>query len=189
MMTSTKVALAGSCTLAASLICVSHIYMHLRNYTEPTYQRYTVRIIFMVHVRKRCKLSCALLSLPWWRRSCKRLPCGWRKNPNILLLLGIMHGMLSPKAIEREREREREKDDSCALIVNDDDVWKHYSFSQLIHAQFICITIVKDFHRWYCCLSTKLVGFLHGLQVYAMMSFLSLVMPLKAIIFSSILGM
>jgi hypothetical protein len=51
-----------------------------------------------------------------------------RRNPNILLLLGIMHGMLSPKEIERERERERERDDSCALIVDDDDVWKNYSF-------------------------------------------------------------
>jgi hypothetical protein len=45
------VALAAGCTIGASAIAIWHIYMHLRNYTEPTYQRYTVRIIFMIHVR------------------------------------------------------------------------------------------------------------------------------------------
>lgn len=44
------VAIAGGCTIVASVIAIGHIYMHLRNYTEPTYQRYIVRIIFMIHV-------------------------------------------------------------------------------------------------------------------------------------------
>lgn len=38
------------CTLGAIGMAVFHIYRHLRNYTEPTYQRYIVRIIFMVPV-------------------------------------------------------------------------------------------------------------------------------------------
>jgi hypothetical protein len=41
---------AGVCALGAVIIALVHIYNHLRNYTEPTYQRYTVRIIFMVPV-------------------------------------------------------------------------------------------------------------------------------------------
>ncbi|CAI5978474.1 unnamed protein product [Closterium sp. NIES-65] len=39
------------CTVFAVFLSVRHIVMHLRNYTEPTYQRYIVRIIFMVPVR------------------------------------------------------------------------------------------------------------------------------------------
>lgn len=31
-------------------LALLHIYRHLLNYTEPTYQRYIVRIIFMVPV-------------------------------------------------------------------------------------------------------------------------------------------
>ncbi|XP_024517367.1 transmembrane protein 184A isoform X2 [Selaginella moellendorffii] len=38
------------CTCAAVLLSTWHIYMHLMNYTEPTFQRYIVRIIFMVPV-------------------------------------------------------------------------------------------------------------------------------------------
>ncbi|KAL5135839.1 Cytochrome P450 72A68 [Glycine soja] len=38
------------CTIAAIALAVLHIYRHLLNYTEPTYQRYIVRIIFMVPV-------------------------------------------------------------------------------------------------------------------------------------------
>ncbi|CAI7906213.1 unnamed protein product, partial [Closterium sp. NIES-53] len=38
------------CTVLAVFLSVRHIVMHLRNYTEPTYQRYIVRIIFMVPV-------------------------------------------------------------------------------------------------------------------------------------------
>ncbi|CAM6124832.1 unnamed protein product [Calypogeia fissa] len=41
---------AGICALGAVLISTMHILNHLRNYTEPTYQRYTVRIIFMVPI-------------------------------------------------------------------------------------------------------------------------------------------
>ncbi|KAG4916755.1 hypothetical protein JHK87_054312 [Glycine soja] len=38
------------CTVAAIALAVLHIYRHLLSYTEPTYQRYIVRIIFMVPV-------------------------------------------------------------------------------------------------------------------------------------------
>lgn len=38
------------CTLGAIALAIFHIYWHLMNYTEPTYQRYIVRIIFMVPV-------------------------------------------------------------------------------------------------------------------------------------------
>ncbi|KAK7284481.1 hypothetical protein RJT34_19227 [Clitoria ternatea] len=38
------------CTTGAIALAVLHIYRHLLNYTEPTYQRFIVRIIFMVPV-------------------------------------------------------------------------------------------------------------------------------------------
>lgn len=44
------IAIAAICTSGAVVLALWHIYMHLTNYTEPTYQRYTVRIIFMVPV-------------------------------------------------------------------------------------------------------------------------------------------
>ncbi|KAI4368245.1 hypothetical protein MLD38_016822 [Melastoma candidum] len=42
--------IAFICTAGAIALALSHIYMHLMNYTEPTYQRFIVRIIFMVPV-------------------------------------------------------------------------------------------------------------------------------------------
>uniref|UniRef100_A0A7N0U765 Transmembrane protein 184A n=1 Tax=Kalanchoe fedtschenkoi TaxID=63787 RepID=A0A7N0U765_KALFE len=41
---------AFACTVGAVSLAVLHIYRHLLNYTEPIYQRYIVRIIFMVPV-------------------------------------------------------------------------------------------------------------------------------------------
>lgn len=41
---------AFPCTAGAIALALLHIYRHLLNYTEPTYQRYIVRIIFMVPV-------------------------------------------------------------------------------------------------------------------------------------------
>ncbi|CAH9076443.1 unnamed protein product [Cuscuta europaea] len=41
---------AFPCTIGAIGLAILHIYRHLLNYTEPTYQRYIVRIIFMVPV-------------------------------------------------------------------------------------------------------------------------------------------
>ncbi|WOH04445.1 hypothetical protein DCAR_0623854 [Daucus carota subsp. sativus] len=41
---------AFPCAVGAIALAIYHIYLHLLNYTEPTYQRYTVRIIFMVPV-------------------------------------------------------------------------------------------------------------------------------------------
>ncbi|KAI3770728.1 hypothetical protein L6452_01870 [Arctium lappa] len=38
------------CTMGAIALAILHIYRHLLNYTEPTYQRFIVRIIFMVPV-------------------------------------------------------------------------------------------------------------------------------------------
>ncbi|KAG8363990.1 hypothetical protein BUALT_Bualt19G0079800 [Buddleja alternifolia] len=42
--------IALPCTIGAMVLAIVHIYRHLLNYTEPTYQRYIVRIIFMVPV-------------------------------------------------------------------------------------------------------------------------------------------
>ncbi|GER41925.1 hypothetical protein STAS_18670 [Striga asiatica] len=42
--------IALPCTIGAMALAILHIYKHLLNYTEPIYQRYTVRIIFMVPV-------------------------------------------------------------------------------------------------------------------------------------------
>lgn len=42
--------IAFPCTIGAMALAVLHIYKHLLNYTEPIYQRYIVRIIFMVPV-------------------------------------------------------------------------------------------------------------------------------------------
>ncbi|CAI0382003.1 unnamed protein product [Linum tenue] len=42
--------IAFVCTLGAIALAVAHIYRHLRNYTEPTYQRFIVRMVFMVPV-------------------------------------------------------------------------------------------------------------------------------------------
>ncbi|KAH9624038.1 hypothetical protein KSS87_008631 [Heliosperma pusillum] len=42
--------IALPCTVGAIALAIFHIYRHLMNYTEPTYQRYIVRIIFMVPV-------------------------------------------------------------------------------------------------------------------------------------------
>ncbi|KAL6560646.1 hypothetical protein OROGR_004205 [Orobanche gracilis] len=42
--------IALPCTVGAMTLAILHIYKHLLNYTEPIYQRYTVRIIFMVPV-------------------------------------------------------------------------------------------------------------------------------------------
>ncbi|KAL8205956.1 hypothetical protein R6Q57_009507 [Mikania cordata] len=42
--------IAFPCTFGAIALALRHIYRHLLNYTEPTYQRFIVRIIFMVPV-------------------------------------------------------------------------------------------------------------------------------------------
>lgn len=42
--------IAFACTVGAVVLAVLHIYRHLSNYTEPTYQRHIVRIVFMVPV-------------------------------------------------------------------------------------------------------------------------------------------
>ncbi|XP_042476750.1 transmembrane protein 184A-like isoform X2 [Macadamia integrifolia] len=42
------VIVAFPCMAGAIALAIFHIYRHLLNYTEPTYQRYIVRIIFMV---------------------------------------------------------------------------------------------------------------------------------------------
>lgn len=42
--------IAFICTVGAISLAIMHIYRHLMNYTEPTYQRFIVRIIFMVPV-------------------------------------------------------------------------------------------------------------------------------------------
>ncbi|KAI3445509.1 hypothetical protein Pfo_002174 [Paulownia fortunei] len=44
------VLIALPCTIGAMTLAILHIYKHLLNYTEPTFQRYIVRIIFMVPV-------------------------------------------------------------------------------------------------------------------------------------------
>lgn len=47
------IVVAFPCTIGAIVLALFHIYRHLLNYTEPTYQRYIVRIIFMVPVSLR----------------------------------------------------------------------------------------------------------------------------------------
>jgi len=42
--------IAFFCTVGAIALAILHIYRHLLNYTEPTYQRFIVRIVFMVPV-------------------------------------------------------------------------------------------------------------------------------------------
>ncbi|XP_059652180.1 uncharacterized protein LOC132299515 [Cornus florida] len=42
--------IALPCTVGSIALAILHIYRHLLNYTEPTFQRYIVRIIFMVPV-------------------------------------------------------------------------------------------------------------------------------------------
>ncbi|XP_077240413.1 uncharacterized protein LOC143881307 [Tasmannia lanceolata] len=42
--------IAFPCMVGAIALAIFHIYRHLLNYTEPTYQRYIVRIIFMIPV-------------------------------------------------------------------------------------------------------------------------------------------
>ncbi|XP_072994761.1 uncharacterized protein [Typha latifolia] len=44
------VAIAFPCSVGAIVVALLHIYRHLLNYTEPTYQRFIVRIIFMIPV-------------------------------------------------------------------------------------------------------------------------------------------
>lgn len=60
------IAVALPCTVGAIVLALVHIYRHLLNYTEPTYQRYIVRIIFMVPVSS---ISCTdvyfMLSYVW----------------------------------------------------------------------------------------------------------------------------
>ncbi|KAK4282659.1 hypothetical protein QN277_014008 [Acacia crassicarpa] len=49
------------CTGGAIALAVLHIYKHLLNYTEPTYQRFIVRIIFMVPVYALMSFLCLIL--------------------------------------------------------------------------------------------------------------------------------
>ncbi|XP_054821883.1 uncharacterized protein LOC129320445 [Prosopis cineraria] len=49
------------CTSGAIALAVLHIYKHLLNYTEPTYQRFIVRIIFMVPVYALMSFLCLVL--------------------------------------------------------------------------------------------------------------------------------
>ena len=44
------VIIAFPCTVGAIALAMLHIYRHLLNYTEPIFQRYIVRIIFMIPV-------------------------------------------------------------------------------------------------------------------------------------------
>jgi hypothetical protein len=43
-------AVAGICAITAAVLAIFHIIQHLRHYTEPMFQRYIIRIIFMVPV-------------------------------------------------------------------------------------------------------------------------------------------
>eukprot|EP00889_Picochlorum_renovo_P001237 jgi/Picre1/28267/NNA_003673.t1 len=49
--------LAGLCALIAALIGIFQIVQHLRNYTEPMFQRYIIRIIFLVPVYAICSFA------------------------------------------------------------------------------------------------------------------------------------
>ncbi|GBF91303.1 hypothetical protein Rsub_03623 [Raphidocelis subcapitata] len=45
-----SIAVAGVCALGGILVAIFQIMCHLRNYTEPVFQRYIIRLIFMVPV-------------------------------------------------------------------------------------------------------------------------------------------
>ena len=63
---------AFPCTVGAVAIAMIHIYRHLLNYTEPSYQRYIVRIIFMVPVGPISTFSRILRNLPLIQASLKK---------------------------------------------------------------------------------------------------------------------
>jgi hypothetical protein len=45
------------CAAAASVVALAHMYRHLLHYAEPIYQRFIVRIIFMVPVKLSARRS------------------------------------------------------------------------------------------------------------------------------------
>jgi len=53
-------ALAGICAMTAAVLAIVHIVQHLRHYTEPMFQRYIIRIIFMVPVYAVCSFASLL---------------------------------------------------------------------------------------------------------------------------------
>lgn len=67
--------IAFLCTAGAIALAILHIYKHLLNYTEPTYQRYIVRIVFMVPVW----FLCVLYLWYFCDRQCIGL-CVWNGN-------------------------------------------------------------------------------------------------------------
>lgn len=52
--------IAGVCALISSIIAMIQIVQHLRHYTEPMFQRYIIRIIFMVPVYAICSFASLL---------------------------------------------------------------------------------------------------------------------------------
>lgn len=55
------VVIALLCTIGSIALAVFGIYRHLLNYTEPVYQRYIVRIIFMVPVSASTRIALIVL--------------------------------------------------------------------------------------------------------------------------------
>jgi hypothetical protein len=67
------------CAAAATVLALVHIYRHLLHYAEPIYQRFIVRMIFMVPVmlpvrRLYLTLSVQLLPRQIYRRSRGKFP-------------------------------------------------------------------------------------------------------------------
>ncbi|XP_002992534.2 transmembrane protein 184B [Selaginella moellendorffii] len=60
MASSAVLGLAGFFSFSAIFMALWHIVMHLFNYTEPTFQRYTVRIVFMVPIFALMSFLCIL---------------------------------------------------------------------------------------------------------------------------------
>ncbi|KAK9086162.1 hypothetical protein Syun_028556 [Stephania yunnanensis] len=56
--------IAFPCTVGAIALALFHIYRHLFNYTEPTFQRFIVRIIFMVPLHEKPQFSPKNLKKP-----------------------------------------------------------------------------------------------------------------------------
>ncbi|KAL9688065.1 hypothetical protein QQ045_032478 [Rhodiola kirilowii] len=66
--------IAFLCTAGAISLAILHIYKHLLNYTKPTYQRYIVRIVFMVPVYALTSfLSLVFPDTPMYFRSAREI--------------------------------------------------------------------------------------------------------------------
>ncbi|KAL3573321.1 hypothetical protein D5086_023934 [Populus alba] len=95
--------IAFFCALGAMALAIFHIYRHLLNYTEPTYQRYIVRIIFMVPIESAGHLRSVNTKIFWERMvGCQILPGdgGWYGSV-IIMVDGLVPLGINPRVLLR----------------------------------------------------------------------------------------